>query len=114
MLKYNIGLQEFIQKKILTFYTFQQFESCLPRRENLKGYQSILDGHLINSVFIQIDPEPTNHLIKISDEDGTALATVRSRNIDAIVKNLRSIYEEELGQNNSHFTRLFHNRKFPR
>jgi hypothetical protein len=70
----------------------------LPRPEQLSGYQSLLDGHLINSVWLQIDPEPVHHLAKIIDEEGTFLANARSRNIDAIVKNIKSLYEEELCQ----------------
>lgn len=75
-----------------------QLESCLPRPEQLSGYQSLLDGHLIHSVWLQIDPEPNHHLSKIIDEEGASLANARSRNIDAIVKNLKSLYEEELCQ----------------
>jgi hypothetical protein len=75
-----------------------QLESCLPRPEQLSVYQSLLDGHLINSVWLQIDPEPNNHLSKIIDEEGLSLANARSKNFDAIVKNLKSLYEEELCQ----------------
>lgn len=74
-----------------------QLESCLPRPEQLSGYQSLLDGHLIHSVWLQIDPEPNHHLSKIIDEDGT-LGNSRTRNIDAIIKNIRSLYEDELCQ----------------
>lgn len=92
------------RKKVNVKYKFElknlllvlQLESCLPRPEQLSGYQSLLDGNLINSVWLQIDPEPTNHLSKIADEEGIFLANARSRNIDAIVKNLKSLYEEEL------------------
>jgi hypothetical protein len=77
----------------------KQLESCLPRPEQLAGYQSLLDGHLIHTVWLQIDPEPNHHLSKIVEsEDGAAVAHARSRNIDAIVKNIRCLYEEELGQ----------------
>lgn len=79
-------------------FSYFQFESCLPRPEHFAGYQSLLDGHLIHSVWLQIDPEPNHHLSKIIEEDGSAVAHARSRNIDAIVKNIRCLYEEELGQ----------------
>lgn len=82
----------------LPFLFRLQLESCLPRPEQLSGYQSLLDGHLIHSVCLQIDPEPTHHLSKIIDEEGSFLGNARSRNIDAIVKNLKSLYEEELCQ----------------
>jgi hypothetical protein len=70
----------------------------MPRPEQLSGYQSLLDGHLVNSVWLQIDPEPNNHLSKIIDEEGLSLANARSKNFDAIIKNLKSLYEEELCQ----------------
>lgn len=52
----------------------------------------------MNSVWLQIDPEPSHHLSKVIDEEGISLAIARSRNIDAIVKNLKSLYEDELCQ----------------
>lgn len=52
----------------------------------------------MNSVLLQIDPEPLHHLSKIIDEEGIFLANARSKNFDAIVKNIKSLYEEELCQ----------------
>lgn len=82
----------------LTFRFCSQLESCLPRPEQLSGYQSLLDGHLIHSVWLQIDPEPNLHLSKVIDEEGIHLANARSKNFDAIVRNIKSLYEEELMQ----------------
>ncbi|XP_055701198.1 girdin [Phlebotomus papatasi] len=73
-------------------------ESCLPRPEILSGYTSLLDGAIINSVVLQIDPEPQHHLVKLIGLDGVLLANARARNFDAIVRNLRNLYEEELCQ----------------
>lgn len=53
---------------------------------------------MIHNVWLQIDPEPNNLVAKVIDEGGISLANARSKNIDAIVKNLRSLYEEELCQ----------------
>lgn len=47
---------------------------------------------------MQIDPEPQNHLTKLIDLDGIALSNARAKNFDAIVKNIKALYEEELGQ----------------
>lgn len=80
------------------FVIFLQLESCLPRPEQLTGYHSLLDGHLIHSVWLQIDPEPNHHMSKIIEEEGASLANARSRNIDAIVRNIKSLYEDELCQ----------------
>lgn len=73
-------------------------ESCLPRPEILSGYHSLLDGRILYNIFLQIDPEPQHHLIKLTDLDGVALANARAKNFDAIVRNLKFIYEDELGQ----------------
>jgi len=49
-------------------------------------------------VWLQIDPEPTHHLTKIVEEEGVTLNIARSRNNDAIIKNIKSLYEDELCQ----------------
>lgn len=82
----------------LIFFFFLQLESCMPRPEQLSSYQSLLDGHIIHSVWLQIDPEPNHHLSKILEEEGISLANARSKNFDAICRNLKSLYEEELCQ----------------
>lgn len=75
-----------------------QLESCLPRPELLSGYHALLDGYLIHTVCLQIDPEPNHIVTKIIDEEGVSLGGARSKNFDAIVRNLRALYEEELCQ----------------
>jgi hypothetical protein len=45
-------------------------------------------------VWLQIDPEPNFHPAKIHDCDAYA----RSKNMDAIVKNIKALYEEEFLQ----------------
>lgn len=82
----------------LTFRFFSQLESCLPHPEQLSGYQSLLDGHLIHSVFLQINPEPNLHLSRVIDEEAIHLANARSKNFDAIVRNIKSLYYDELDQ----------------
>jgi hypothetical protein len=49
-------------------------------------------------VWLQIDPEPNHMVEKIIEEEGVAIANARCRNFDAIVRNLRTLYEEELCQ----------------
>lgn len=84
----------------ILFYLFNitQLESCLPRPELLSGYPSLLDGTLIHAVWLQIDPEPQYNPIKLINLDENTLGNARSKNFDYIVKNLKTIYEEELGQ----------------
>lgn len=76
-----------------------QLESCLPRPELLAhGYHSLIDGCIIHTIWLQIDPEPNHIVTKITEEEGVAVGNARCRNIDAIVRNLRALYEEELCQ----------------
>lgn len=76
-----------------------QLESCLPRAELLAGYTSLLDGTIIHSVWLQIDPEPQNNPSELlSDLSGHSLSVARAKNFECIVRNLKSLFEEELGQ----------------
>lgn len=73
-------------------------ESCLTRPEMISGYSSLLDGSIIHSVWLQIDPEPQHHPIALMGLDGIALFNARAKNFDSIIRNIKSLYEEELGQ----------------
>ncbi|ETN58992.1 hook protein [Anopheles darlingi] len=87
-------IEEFVNGALVSW-----IESCLPRHEIIAGYVSLLDGTILHSVYLQIDPEPQHHPAKIRNMEGlTPLSTARTRNFDAIVKNLRNLYDEELGQ----------------
>ncbi|XP_052891984.1 girdin isoform X2 [Anopheles moucheti] len=88
-------IEEFVNGTLVSW-----IESCLPRHEIIAGYVSLLDGTILHSVYLQIDPEPQHHPAKIrgTTEVLTSLAAARTRNFDAIVKNLRNLYDEELGQ----------------
>uniref|UniRef100_A0A240PM14 HOOK N-terminal domain-containing protein n=1 Tax=Anopheles epiroticus TaxID=199890 RepID=A0A240PM14_9DIPT len=88
-------IEEFVNGALVSW-----IESCLPRHEIIAGYVSLLDGTILHSVYLQIDPEPQHHPAKIRGTTDvlTSLAAARTRNFDAIVKNLRNLYDEELGQ----------------
>lgn len=73
-------------------------ESCLPHPEVLSGYQSLLDGFILHSVWLQIDPEPQHQLNKLDAIDELSLANARARNFDCIIRNIKILFEEELGQ----------------
>lgn len=75
-----------------------QLESCLVRPEILSNYTALFDGSIIHSVVLQIDPEPQHHPTKLVGLDGALLANARAKNFDVIVRNLRNLYEDELGQ----------------
>lgn len=74
-------------------------ESCLPNPEQLSGYPALTDGTLLHKIWLQIDPEPQHHPVKLEhDEDISSLANARARNFDVVVRNIKILYEEELGQ----------------
>lgn len=78
-----------------------QLESCLSRPEILTGYSSLLDGMIINNVWLQIDPEPQHQVLPViggNNVEGQSLCVARARNFEAIIRNLKSLYEEELAQ----------------
>lgn len=66
--------------------------------EILASYAALLDGSIIHTVVLQIDPEPQHHPTKLVGLDGALLANARAKNFDVIVRNLRNLYEDELGQ----------------
>ncbi|KAH8339783.1 hypothetical protein KR074_006977 [Drosophila pseudoananassae] len=86
-------IDEFINGALVSW-----LESCLPRAELLAGYTSLLDGHIIHSVWLQIDPEPQNNPSELNDLNGKSLNIARAKNFECIVRNLKSLFEEELGQ----------------
>ncbi|XP_067644456.1 girdin isoform X2 [Eurosta solidaginis] len=84
-------IDEFINGALVTW-----LESCLSRPEVLTGYSALLDGNIIHSVWLQIDPEPQNHPADIRGLNGTPLFIARSKNFECIARNLKLLYEEEL------------------
>lgn len=73
-------------------------ESCLPRPELLNGYQSLFDATRFHAVWRNIDPEPQFYPQPLTDLDETALPIARAKNFDYVIRNMRALYEEELGQ----------------
>lgn len=86
-------IEEFVNGALISW-----IESCISRHEIIAGYLSLLDGTILHSVYLQIDPEPQFHPVKLKNIEGISLASSRARNFDAIVRNLRNLYDEELGQ----------------
>ncbi|XP_055911265.1 girdin isoform X2 [Eupeodes corollae] len=88
-----VEIDEFLNGALVSW-----LESCLPRPEILSGYGSLLDGSIIHSVWLQIDPEPQNHPAELNGLTGASLCIARARNFECIVRNLKSLFEEEFGQ----------------
>ncbi|KAH8408638.1 hypothetical protein KR215_009270 [Drosophila sulfurigaster] len=87
-------IDEFINGALVSW-----LESCLPRAELLAGYTSLLDGIIIHSVWLQIDPEPQNNPSELlTDLSGNSLSVARAKNFECIVRNLKALFEDELGQ----------------
>ncbi|KAL0276065.1 UNVERIFIED_CONTAM: hypothetical protein PYX00_003727 [Menopon gallinae] len=68
--------------------------SCLENPSVLVDYDDLIDGVLIYQVLLQIDPEPTHTGVIPSHGN----SQIRIKNMDIILKNIRYLYKEELGQ----------------
>ncbi|CAH2241722.1 protein Daple [Pararge aegeria] len=73
------------------------FKSCLAQPESIKNYSSLFDGDILHHIYLQIDPEPSFHITKLTGLEDQALILGRVKNFDAIVKNVKALYDEELG-----------------
>ncbi|XP_014252089.1 girdin [Cimex lectularius] len=82
-------IEEFLESPLVTW-----FKSCLNNPDRLSDYEDLADGNLIYEVFLLIDPEPLHHGITTS----LGNATIRTKNFECITKNIKTLYEEELGQ----------------
>lgn len=49
-------------------------------------------------MWLQIDPEPQNNPTEINGNTGVSLCIARARNFECIIRNLKSLFEEEFGQ----------------
>lgn len=74
-----------------------QLKSCTANPESISGYTSLYNGDVLHQVYLQIDPEPSFHITKLAGLEDQALILGRVKNFDAIVKNVKTLYEEELG-----------------
>lgn len=74
-----------------------QVKSCIANPESINGYPSLYNGDILHQVYLQIDPEPSYHITKLAGLEDQALILGRVKNFDAIVKNVKALYEEELG-----------------
>lgn len=72
-------------------------KSCIPNPECITGYPSLYDGDILHQVYLQIDPEPSFHITKLAGLEDQALILGRVKNFDAIIKNVKALFEEELG-----------------
>lgn len=58
----------------------------------------MLDGTLLHKIWLQIDPEPQHHPMKLDNVEELGMANARAKNFDSIIKNIKNLFEEELNQ----------------
>lgn len=73
-----------------------QLKTCLPNPEAITEYSALFNGDILHQVYLQIDPEPSFHITKLTGLEDQALLLGRVKNFDAVIKNIKTLYEEEL------------------
>lgn len=68
------------------------FASCLEDPNVLANYEDLVDGVLLHSVFLQINPEPLHDEVVPSNNN----PVIRTKNLKTIIQNIKQFYEEEL------------------
>ncbi|KAK7870831.1 hypothetical protein R5R35_014418 [Gryllus longicercus] len=82
-------IEDFMRGPLVTWFC-----SCLDNPDRLTEYEDLADGTLIHEVLLQIDPEPMHH--GVSPSHGNHV--IRIKNMHVLIKNIKCLYEEELGQ----------------
>nr|CAH7722518.1 unnamed protein product [Callosobruchus chinensis] len=72
--------------------------TCVKKPESLQVYENFLDGTPINEVLLQIDPEPSYQLTGEGNYQNLSHIIARIKIFHCIIRNIKSIYEDELGQ----------------
>ncbi|XP_049845915.1 protein Daple isoform X2 [Schistocerca gregaria] len=85
----SVELEEFMSAPLVKW-----FYSCLENEGRVPNYEELVDGVVLYEVLLQIDPEPVHHGVVPS----VGSAVQRIRNLDIIIRNIKTLYEEELGQ----------------
>ncbi|XP_018393533.1 PREDICTED: girdin [Cyphomyrmex costatus] len=68
------------------------FASCLEDPNVLANYEDLVDGVLLHSVFLQINPEPLHDEVVPSNNN----PIIRIKNLKTVIQNMKQFYEEEL------------------
>jgi hypothetical protein len=75
-----------------------QLATCVRKPETLQVYETFFDGAPITEVLLQIDPEPLQPVPSLSNLQGVNITFARIKIFHCIIRNIKNIYEEELGQ----------------
>ncbi|KAJ8919185.1 hypothetical protein NQ315_012173, partial [Exocentrus adspersus] len=72
--------------------------TCVKKPEALQVYETFFDGAPINEVLLQIDPQPSQPVPTTVNLQGLNITASRIKVFHCIIKNIKTIYEDELGQ----------------
>ncbi|XP_012226030.1 girdin [Linepithema humile] len=83
----SLEIDDLLAGPLVTWFT-----SCLEDPNVLANYEDLVDGVLLHSVFLQINPEPLHDEVVPSNGN----PVIRTKNLRTIVQNMKQFYEEEL------------------
>ncbi|KAJ8968001.1 hypothetical protein NQ314_002535 [Rhamnusium bicolor] len=72
--------------------------TCVKKPETLQVYETFFDGAPINEVLLQIDPEPSQPVPTTTNLQGLNITAARIKIFHCIIKNIKAVFEDELGQ----------------
>ncbi|RZC34637.1 Daple [Asbolus verrucosus] len=87
------AIEEFLAGPLVTWLA-----TCVRKPETLQVYETFFDGGPITEVLLQIDPEPSQFVPSPSSLQGINITFARIKIFHCIIRNIKNIYEEELGQ----------------
>ncbi|KAF5308672.1 hypothetical protein FQR65_LT06133 [Abscondita terminalis] len=87
-------IEEFLAGPLVSWLS-----TCVKKPESLQVYETFFDGGPINEVLLHIDPEPSQPVpTSLGSIQGLSITANRIRIFHSIIKNIKNLYEEELGQ----------------
>ncbi|GJQ74421.1 hypothetical protein Trydic_g21291 [Trypoxylus dichotomus] len=89
----SADIEEFLSGPLVTWLS-----TCVKKPEALQVYDTFFDGSPLNEVLLRIDPEPSHPVPTITNLQGLSIVVARIKIFHSIIKNVKSIYEDELGQ----------------
>lgn len=89
----STDIEEFLSGPLVTWLA-----TCVKNPESLQIYETFFDGSPFSEVLLQIDPEPSQPIPTSVNVQGLSITAARIKIFHCILKNIKTIYEEELGQ----------------
>ncbi|KAI4458632.1 hook protein [Holotrichia oblita] len=89
----SADIEEFLSGPLVAWLS-----TCVKKPEALQVYETFFDGSPLNEVLLRIDPEPSHPVPTITNLQGLSIVVARIKIFHSIIKNVKSIYEDELGQ----------------